>query len=321
MNNNDLLTIVAYHYVRKLEGSRYPEIKGLSIDNFVNQIQYIKRNYYVISANQLISAIDYGESLPPKSLVLTFDDGYADHFQNVYPILQAEGLSACFFPPVKCITQALVLDVNKIHFILAKVNDAKSLVKEIFQNVVDYQSEYELFPPEFYWRKFGSHGRFDSPEVVFIKKMLQRELPTKLRTIVINKLFEKYITTDEAAFSEELYMSTAQLQLMVQNGMYVGSHGYEHVWLDTLSKEDQEREIDASLSFLSQLGSDTNRWIMCYPYGAYNDCLCEVLSSRQCVAALTTKKGLIPCEELSKNSLILPRIDTNDLQAEVAGKC
>jgi len=33
------LTIVMYHYVRELKHSRYPEIKGLAIDDFKEQIE------------------------------------------------------------------------------------------------------------------------------------------------------------------------------------------------------------------------------------------------------------------------------------------
>ena len=32
------LTIVMYHYVRPINGSRYPEIKGLELDDFVGTI-------------------------------------------------------------------------------------------------------------------------------------------------------------------------------------------------------------------------------------------------------------------------------------------
>jgi len=98
-----ILTIVMYHYVRDLRHSRYPEIKGLSKNGFEGQIQYIKRHYNVISGRTLIAAIVEGAPLPPRPLMLTFDDGYIDHFTEVFPVLDREHLPGCFFPPAKCI--------------------------------------------------------------------------------------------------------------------------------------------------------------------------------------------------------------------------
>ena len=38
----DNLTIVMYHYVRDLNNSRYPDIKGLDINLFKEQINYMR---------------------------------------------------------------------------------------------------------------------------------------------------------------------------------------------------------------------------------------------------------------------------------------
>ena len=107
-----------YHYVRDMKHSRYPEIKGLDIDLFKEQIAYIKKHYNVISAYDLMDIIESDSGLPPKALLLTFDDAYIDHFTQVFPILDEQKLSGLFFPPAKSVLENQVLDVNKIHFIL-----------------------------------------------------------------------------------------------------------------------------------------------------------------------------------------------------------
>ena len=98
---NQLVSIVMYHYVRDLKNSRYPEIKGLSIELFNEQISYIQKHYHVISAYDLMDAVQYGHDLPPNPLLLTFDDGYSDHFSNVFPELDKKKLPGCFFPTRK----------------------------------------------------------------------------------------------------------------------------------------------------------------------------------------------------------------------------
>jgi peptidoglycan/xylan/chitin deacetylase (PgdA/CDA1 family) len=106
-------------------------------------------------------------------------------------------------------------------------------------------------------------------------------------------------------------MTPDQLGMLQRHGMYVGSHGYGHFWLNAMSTLEQEREIDRSLAFLKSVGADTRRWIMCYPYGAHNESLRSVLKSRNCAVGLTTEVGLARLGE--HDPLMLPRLDTNDL--------
>lgn len=305
------LTIVMYHYVRELRRSRYPEIKGLSTDAFVQQIRYIKRHYDVIGARDLMNAIADGAPLPPRPLLLTFDDGYIDHFTAVFPVLDGEKLPGCFFPPARCITEHTVLDVNKIHFVLASTPRKQLLVDHICSRVDENRPRYGLRPASAYWETLARPDRFDSAEVIFCKRMLQRELPLGLRHAIVDELFAKYVSEDESAFSRELYMSPDHLRVLQRHGMYVGSHGYDHFWLNTLSAREQAREVDRSLEFLAAVGADVGRWIMCYPYGAYDDSLLSVLRSRHCVAGLTTEPGLASLD--AGDPLALPRLDTNDL--------
>ncbi len=46
-----------YHFVRDLKHSRYPEIKGLSLEEFAGQIAYVRRHYNVIGWGELLDAL------------------------------------------------------------------------------------------------------------------------------------------------------------------------------------------------------------------------------------------------------------------------
>lgn len=308
---SQLVSIITYHYVRMLRHSRYPEIMGLDYYLFKEQIAYIKKHYNVISAYDLIDTIETNSDLPPKALLLTFDDGYIDHFTNVFPVLDMQKLPGLFFPPAKCILESQVLDVNKIHFILASVLNKCDILDDIFRLIDENRSSYDLETNEYYWQKSEELKRFDSAEVIFIKRILQRDLPKSLRKIITDCLFNKYVTNDEVSFSQELYMSVEQVSHLQRNGMYVGSHGFDHCWLNYLHDNEQRNEIDLSLQFLKSIGSNTDRWIMCYPYGEYNNSLLSLLKARNCVVGLTTQPGVADLQQ--DNPLTLPRLDTNDL--------
>src|SRR5215470_5071903 len=93
------VTIVMYHYVRDLKHSRFPAIKGLAVERFRRQLDYIEENYTPISVETLCLATESSrEKLPPNPILLTFDDGYSDHFLNVFPLLDSRGIQGCFFP-------------------------------------------------------------------------------------------------------------------------------------------------------------------------------------------------------------------------------
>jgi len=305
---NSDITIVMYHYVRDLINSRHPNIKGLNIKIFEKQIKNIKKKYNVIGGNDFIHAIHNGEELPENSALLTFDDGYVDHFTNVFPILDREGITGCFFPSVKPIVEGSVLDVNKIQFIMANIPNENIIIKYIYSEVKDKAEEFNLLMPDEYWKLLAKPTSLDSSGIVFCKLMLQYKLPFKLRTEIIHNLFVKYVTNDEVTFSKELYMSRDQLITMRNHGMYIGSHGYDHMWMDTISAESQEYEIDKSLEFLKSIGASTNNWIMCYPYGAYSKNLVSILKEKNCIAGLSTEAGVSSI--LKDDVYALPRIDT-----------
>lgn len=300
-----------YHYVRDIENSRYPNIKGLDIKLFKEQVLYLKKFYNFITMEQLIDSIENNLSLPNKAVLLTFDDAYIDHFTQVFPVLIENNIQGSFYPPVKAITQHTVLDVNKIHHILASTIDKREIINEIYYYLDNYRSEYDLESNEYYCQKLARPTRFDTSEVVFIKRLLQLELVESLRNIIANELFIKYIGLAEVVFSKELYMSIDQIKTMKHLGMHIGSHSYDHCWLNSLTIEQQKSQIKKSIDFIGEVGGDIINWTMCYPYGAFNDDTINVLREHKCKLALTTNVAIADIR--LENRYTLSRLDTNDI--------
>jgi peptidoglycan/xylan/chitin deacetylase (PgdA/CDA1 family) len=140
---------------------------------------------------------------------------------------------------------------------------------------------------------------------------LQVELPEDIRTKITNELFAKFVGVEEHSFSRELYMNTEQIKCMKRNGMHIGSHGYEHYWLNSLTPAKQEEETDKSLIFLKEIGGDINNWTMCYPFGAYNEDTKNIISEKGCKLAVTTKVDI--ANIATHNKYELPHLDTNDI--------
>jgi peptidoglycan/xylan/chitin deacetylase (PgdA/CDA1 family) len=309
---NRPVTIVMYHYVRDLKRSRFPAIKGLSLERFCQQLDYIQAAYTPISVEELLGALESErEDLPANPILLTFDDGYNDHFTNVFPLLDARGIPGCFFPPAQAVLEHTVLDVNKIHFVLAAVPDAGTLLDEVFSCLGEFRSKHVLKTKEAYLMVTSGEHRYDTREVTVLKRLLQRELPEPVRMEIVRRLFAKHVSSDEAAFASELYMSMDQIACLRHHGMHIGSHGYTHAWLNHISPEAQAVEIDRSLDFLEKLGIGKDEWTMCYPYGGFNDSLLQILRARQCRLGLTVEARVADLNV--DDRLTLPRVDTNDL--------
>jgi peptidoglycan/xylan/chitin deacetylase (PgdA/CDA1 family) len=306
------LAVVMYHFVRDLAASRYPDIKGLTVDEFVGQVGFMRRHFTPVGMRDVLDALrEPSASLPPRAILLTFDDGYRDHCDIVLPVLLANGMSGCFFPPAKAVLEHEVLDVNKIHFILASEPDKQRILGSVFRMVDQARGEFDLRSRLEYERDLAHPGRFDPAEVILIKRLLQRDLPEPLRNRITDELFREYVSDDEAAFSRRLYMSVDDLRALRSAGMWIGSHAHDHYWLDSLDLAAQEREVDLSLEFLRRIGCDMQEWVIAYPYGAYSASLLRILRQRRCRAGFTTE---VRKADLDRDDpLTLPRVDTNDL--------
>ncbi len=300
--------IVMYHYVRPISESAYPKIKGLELDGFVRQLEFFQKNKKIVSTSEVIEAVTNKQDLPSDSVWLTFDDGYKDHYDYVAPILEKMGIDAAFFPVSDVYESKRLLDVNKVHYILASTNSNEDLIETLRAEM--YIGGYAKEDFENCWNLMDKSSRYDSEGVIFFKRMLQRDLPLDVRTKILDKIFKIVVGRTESDVSNELYMSKDELVSLHNRGFTIGSHSASHSWLNSLTYDEQKSELDKSLTALKCIVGDTTNWIMCYPYGMYNDDTLALLSLADCAFALTTKVG--PANIITQNKYELTRLDTND---------
>ncbi|UZQ50530.1 polysaccharide deacetylase family protein [Clostridium kluyveri] len=309
MCKNSKVKIVMYHYIRDLNDSRYPKIKGLDYRLFKQQIEFFNRNFNVVTMEQVIAAKNESYELPENAVILTFDDGYIDHFTFAFPILSEYKMQGSFFIPGKTFVEHALLDVNKIHFILAS-DGISNILKSVFEQMDYYRGdEFNYESNEKLFKKYAVASRFDPKEVIFVKRILQTVLPEKLRNIITSYMFEQYVGIKEEVFARELYMNKEQIKCMKDNGMYIGLHGYDHYWLGSLDNSQLKEDITKALDCMSNF-IDAGSWVMNYPYGSYNDDVIKYISENGCKLGLSTD---VRIADLSKDTIFaLPRLDTND---------
>lgn len=299
-----------YHYVRPLKNSKYSKIKGLEFDGFIRQINYLNRKFNFIDVEQFLNSIYNDEEIPINSVLLTFDDGLSDHYNYVYPILKKHSIQGLFFPPIQAIEEREILDVHKIQLILAQSKNPNLIIKEIKNFIDKNKEEYELQSFENYFKIFSGYDRFDNKEIVFIKKILQRELPRKLRNELVDLLFKKIVSVNIDELVNKFYLSINELKEMQENGMYIGSHGYSHEWLSNLTNNELDMELKKCIQFSNNIKRNKNDLIMCYPYGDYDKNIIQKLKILGFKAGLTTEVG--DAELNIDKAFTIKRFDTND---------
>jgi peptidoglycan/xylan/chitin deacetylase (PgdA/CDA1 family) len=305
------VTVVMYHYVRDLERSRYPRIKGLSLTKFRGQLRYLAQQHTFVRIQDLLAAVRGETALPARAALLTFDDGYSDHFRYVFPILDELGVQGCFFPPTRVLTERTVLDVNKIHFTLASCDHIDEIAAYCLRRVGELQAEFGLEPPEVYVARYRQASRLDDASTMFVKRLLQRGLPEAARARITAEIFRAHVTGDEAAFAEELYLCRDQVRTMIRHGMYFGSHGVQHRWFDDLDEGEQRQEMSGGLDMLREFGYHAGEFIVAYPYGGFNEATITIARELGHGLGFTTEVRAAQLER--DDPLRLPRLDTVDL--------
>ncbi|MCE9883209.1 poly-beta-1,6-N-acetyl-D-glucosamine N-deacetylase PgaB [Obesumbacterium proteus] len=97
--------VLAFHDVRddlRASFATYPDATAIDTKTLASLFAWLKENdYHMVSVDQIIAARQGGKKLPPRSVLLSFDDGYRSFYTRVFPLLKAYG-----YPAV----QALITD-------------------------------------------------------------------------------------------------------------------------------------------------------------------------------------------------------------------
>lgn len=299
------LTTVMYHYVRPVAQSAFPRLKALDLTDFLLQLDDLQTHYTILPVDEIAAILTARAPLPERACVLTFDDGYCDHYRYVFPHLVARRLGGLFFAPKSSLIDRHLLDVNRIQFALASQAHPEALADE-----VDAIIAARGFDPAPLRTRHFAPNRFDGPEVAYVKRLLQNVLSSDLRSEVTAALFAKHVTADAAGFAEELYLSVEQAREMRSYGMEFGGHGDVHLWHGLASAEELTCEVTGAAQALQAIGAPVAGGFYSYPFGSVTQAVKAAISAAGFRVGFTVQPDLwVP----GSDSLGVPRLDTNDL--------
>ncbi|MBZ4038787.1 poly-beta-1,6-N-acetyl-D-glucosamine N-deacetylase PgaB [Novilysobacter selenitireducens] len=90
------LLVISYHDIRDdVDASGDPDAYATSTHNFAAHLDWLSGHGYTpVDLDRIVAAQRGGPPLPPKAVLLTFDDGLRSHYTHAYPLLQAYGYPA-----------------------------------------------------------------------------------------------------------------------------------------------------------------------------------------------------------------------------------
>ncbi|MBF9254989.1 polysaccharide deacetylase family protein [Pontibacter sp. 172403-2] len=92
--------ILCYHQIRDWRASDSKQGKDyiVPVARFEEHIKMLADSgYHAILPDQLLDYLNYGKPLPPKPVMLTFDDTNLDQYTNALPVLDKYGFKGVFF--------------------------------------------------------------------------------------------------------------------------------------------------------------------------------------------------------------------------------
>lgn len=117
------LPVLVYH---SIEDNIRTRKDSLSLEYFRRQLIFFKKNNFdVVSLSRIVEIIKYGRRPDKPTISITFDDGYADIFRFVFPLLQEFGFPAGMFIIVDNIGKYGYVDYGQLKEMSA--NDAVTI--------------------------------------------------------------------------------------------------------------------------------------------------------------------------------------------------
>jgi peptidoglycan/xylan/chitin deacetylase (PgdA/CDA1 family) len=297
--------VVMYHYVRDSAATPFPGIRALPPDLFRRQLDWLQAEYSLVSAANVEAALNGGAPLPPRAALLTFDDGFVDHYREALPALRDRGVSGIFFlSQATCGPAPRLLGVHKTHFLLSQLGAeafGEAVLAECRSAHIDLDAA----------GVFGA-DRWEAADERAIKNLLNYHLPFEDAERVLDRLFADAIG-DQDAFARGLYLDEGMVRDMAAAGMSFGYHTRTHRMLSRLSPSEQADELREGVGWIRALTRQATV-SFCYPWGGpqtYSADTVRLLDACGYSMAFNTERRRADLQRDGRFEL--PRLDTRDL--------
>ena len=297
---------IMYHYIRPNK-DEFPFFRHLHIDNFIKQLEYFGNEYGFVDKKAFLDCLKTGNK--PNGVILTFDDGFSDHFEYVLPELIKRKIWGIFYIPILPLLKNKLLDVHRIHALIGKFGG--DVIAEAIESLID-SSMLSHFHIEEFQRATYSRQNNDK-NTNYVKRLLNYFIDNKYKEVVIDDLMARFFEF-ENTLAKDFYMTKDQLKEMSCKGMIIGSHTVNHPVMSKLDHNMQKEEIVNSFNFLDTVIQNNSQRTFCYPYGGFHSFTSQtekILEENGCKYSFNVEPRDITTEDILNRRQALPRYDCN----------
>jgi peptidoglycan/xylan/chitin deacetylase (PgdA/CDA1 family) len=277
--------LLIYH--RVAEPSLDSHYLAVSPGNFARHLEYLRGTCHPISLLDLVDCLGRG-SLPDRSVVLTFDDGYVDNLRYAAPLLESARVPATVFA----------------------ASGYTGGDREFWWDALEEMLLLNPRVPEHLELRFdGEHHRWrlrhqkDRRRAHAEIHHLLRELEAGERDEILAHLGDR-LGGNRRTREDCRPMTAAELRRLTESGLIdLGAHTVNHSMLSNMQPEAQRDEIAAARETLESL---TGRPVLvhAHPFGNFGDDTVRIIQELGFSAACTGSPGRV---QESADAFRLPR--------------
>ena len=228
---------------------------GISPKRFEAALKFLTAYYAPVRLEDVLTDCD-GRGLPPRALLVTFDDAYASVAEWAAPLCRQYGVPAVFFVNAAFLDNRRLAPDNLVCYAadtlgMETINRAARAIPG--KEAINLQTLAEVFGAFF-------------PSISLAEREVFLDALRKLSGINENRL----------AKEANLYLSSKQLRNMASFDFEIGNHTYTHAHCRSFSKQDFTSEVDRNKAEL-EAASGAKVRSFSQPYGSSIDLTSELV--------------------------------------------
>lgn len=260
---------------------------------FRMHLAFLQDHFRILNLDEFIECLERRKSLPDKSCLITFDDGWIDNYQTAYPILREYGVPATVFLPYDFIGTENLFWQEELNMRLSGLvfsNDPSD------HNIVKRVMKREDIPTQYQLQRYIQDLKGAGYETI---------------TAVLDRI-RQYQSGGTLPEHDNRYINWRQIKEMHEHEVSFGSHCMSHRMLTHLSAGEKRTEIVASKALLgTKLGVNIDT--IAYPNGNFDDEVIALSREAGYKLGFTTKPGYV---STGTHRLSLPRISIHEHAAQ-----
>ncbi len=274
------LLIMIYH--RVLDEPDFMRPDEVDKEAFTWHMELLAKHFNVLPLSEALERMQ-NDTLPPRAVSITFDDGYADNYTNALPILKRFDLTATFF-------------------IASGFLDGGRMWNDTVIEAVRNYPQAELNLTQIGLGRYKVSDKADKVATANSIICQVKHLPPEQRSCHV-----AYIAAQSINLPGNLMMSSVQLNQLARNRMEIGGHTVNHPILSKLDEETVRWEITKNKKLLED-SLNVELKIFAYPNGKpkmdYLQQHLEIVKNSGFFAAVSTRLGVA---KKATNFFELPR--------------